>query len=96
MIGASLVSTSINANSGIPVPNHCIGTFVAAPIGGLIWGFGAFFIRVSLQWISAKVGGRRFDSFDPPMSSDTPEAGSDEDQEPVTHVEASSVKGKFF
>lgn len=77
------------------------GAFVAAPIGGLLWGFGAFALRVSFQWVRAKLGGGRFDSFDRPVilpsrSSDAPAAESEEDHGPGTDVEASSVKGKFF
>lgn len=81
--------------------NLPVGAFVAAPVGGLLWGFGAFAFRVGFQWIRAKLGGHRFDSFDrPPVSSSSNsrslEASPDEDLEPVTNVDASSVKGKFF
>lgn len=58
-------------------------------------------MRVSFQWIMAKVGGRRFDSFDrpaalPSSSLDAPEADSDEDHGPVGSVEVPPAKGKFF
>lgn len=56
---------------------------------------------MSFQWIMAKVGGRRFDSFDrpaalPSSSLDAPEADSDEDHGPVGSVEVPPAKGKFF
>ncbi|KAL9600610.1 MAG: hypothetical protein Q9219_003043 [cf. Caloplaca sp. 3 TL-2023] len=40
------------------------GAFVAAPVGGLLWGFGAFALRVGLRWLLAKARGYRFDAFD--------------------------------
>ena len=81
--------------------DSCTGAFVAAPIGGILWGFGAFLMRVSFQWIMGKVGGRRFGSFDrpaafPSASMGAPEADSDEDHGPVGGVEVSPAKGKFF
>ena len=37
------------------------GAFVAAPIGGLLWGFGALVVRLTWQFCDAKIKGRRFD-----------------------------------
>jgi hypothetical protein len=37
------------------------GAFVAAPIGGLLWGFGALAVRLTWQFCDAKVKGHRFD-----------------------------------
>lgn len=42
------------------------GAFVAAPFGGLLWGFLAFAVRLSFQWVVAKVKGQRFDALDKP------------------------------
>ncbi|KAL8779566.1 MAG: hypothetical protein Q9213_006871 [Squamulea squamosa] len=80
-----------------------VGAFVAAPIGGLLWGFGAFAVRVGVQWILAKARGHRFDAFDRPPPADPSlftgprERSSDEDDhETVPVVKASSLKGKFL
>lgn len=77
------------------------GAFVAAPVGGLLWGLGAFALRLAVQWIIAKATGNRFNALDcpPPWpAADFPvtEALSEEDGEPVEHVTAKSVKGSFF
>ncbi|KAI4227143.1 MAG: hypothetical protein L6R36_002639 [Xanthoria steineri] len=79
------------------------GAFVAAPVGGLLWGFGAFALRISVQWILAKVRGHRFDALDRPPVGDPSfltqprERSADEDhQEPSPIVKASSLKGKFL
>ena len=76
---------------------------MAAPVGGLLWGFGAFGLRLGVQWMLAKVRGHRFDALDRPPLPDpsflvrADERPSDEeDQEPVPAAKSSSVKGKFF
>ncbi|KAM0804970.1 hypothetical protein BDR22DRAFT_799265 [Usnea florida] len=48
------------------------GAFVAAPIGGLLWGGGAFALRVGSQWIHAKWTGHRFKAFDRPLPPQAP------------------------
>ncbi|KAL8942422.1 MAG: hypothetical protein Q9216_001686 [Gyalolechia sp. 2 TL-2023] len=79
------------------------GAFVAAPIGGLLWGFGAFGLRVGIQWMLARVRGQHFDAFDrptPPHRSlavgPVERPSSEEDGEPVADAKASSLKGRFF
>ena len=42
------------------------GAFVAAPFGGLLWGFGALILRLTWQWGYAKYKGQRFDALDRP------------------------------
>ena len=80
--------------------NCCIGAFVAAPFGGLLWAFGACALRISFLWVMAKVQGHRFDAFDRPIPRpiDRPEAIDDHDADAV--LENSSVqagqKGTFF
>ena len=79
------------------------GAFVAAPIGSLLWGFGAFALRIGALWASAKYKGHRFDAFDRPPPSDpriytgdadgSPPEG-EEDREAVLAVKPQ--KGKFF
>lgn len=42
------------------------GAFVAAPIGGLLWGFAAFALRISTHFVLAKIRGDRFTALDRP------------------------------
>ncbi|KAL8854891.1 MAG: hypothetical protein Q9221_000398 [Calogaya cf. arnoldii] len=79
------------------------GAFVAAPVGGMLWGFGAFAVRISVQWVLAKARGHHFDALDRPPVADpsflrgSREISSDEDEgEPASTVKASSLKGKFL
>jgi Na+/proline symporter len=79
------------------------GAFVAAPFGGLLWGFGALAVRLAFQYLHAKVKGYRFDALDRPayldrLHPDGNEYASSND----IHADASaglvqvSVLGKFF
>lgn len=76
-----------------------LGAFVAAPVGGLLWGFGALLLRLSIQYGLARVTGQRFDAFDrpppPPLSIYSGAEGSEEDREQVVPDEISTKKGKF-
>ncbi|KAI4207716.1 MAG: hypothetical protein LQ346_000366 [Caloplaca aetnensis] len=79
------------------------GAFVAAPIGGLLWGFGAFGLRIGVQWISAKSRGRRFDAFDRPPDEVQPfsarpgDRPSDEEyQGRGSDAKAPSTSGRFL
>ncbi|KAL8708273.1 MAG: hypothetical protein Q9220_006850 [cf. Caloplaca sp. 1 TL-2023] len=84
------------------VSNSDPGAFVAAPVGGLLWGFGAFVLRVGSQWMLAKVRGESFDAFDRPLPEPSSSTGlheqspNEDDQEPVANVRTSSLKGKFL
>lgn len=76
---------------------------MAAPVGGIIWAIGAFVLRLSYQWIVAKIQGRRFDSFDRPSPPALrTDAGRDdtadgEDFGGSTHTQyVTSGSGKFF
>lgn len=42
------------------------GAFVAAPVGGLLWGFAAFAMRLAVQYVQARRLGHRFDALDHP------------------------------
>ncbi|KAK3331075.1 hypothetical protein B0H66DRAFT_598579 [Apodospora peruviana] len=44
------------------------GAFVAAPVGGLLWGFSTLALRLVVQFAMAKVRGTRFDALDRPTS----------------------------
>ncbi|KAG4222120.1 hypothetical protein PC116_g29405 [Phytophthora cactorum] len=70
------------------------GAFIAAPVGGLLWGFGALAVRLVVQYVLSRVRGTRFDALDypatvPPEDSDAL-AGSSEDA--IT----TKITGKFF
>ena len=77
--------------------------FVAAPVGGLLWGIGALGFRLSFQFVYAKVKGHRFDALDRPAYLDArvegePEyAASDEIREDAQDgLVTVDHKGKFF
>ncbi|KAI9715227.1 MAG: hypothetical protein M1828_000925 [Chrysothrix sp. TS-e1954] len=58
------------------------GAFVAAPVGGFLWAFGALFCRLAFSWIYAKARDERFTALDKPQKvlrsdSDPIDAGSD-------------------
>ena len=81
---------------------------MAAPIGGLLWGFGACTLRLGYLWIQSKRKGTRFDAFDRPappsnVTPATEEVTGDraglsdddrEDSEAAYHVE--TQKGRFY
>ncbi|KAK4242046.1 hypothetical protein C8A03DRAFT_29790 [Achaetomium macrosporum] len=76
------------------------GAFVAAPVGGLLWGFGALALRLSIQYVMARVKGRRFDALDRPVPLGLPQLV---DEEVAGDVGSSSdapglakTTGKFF
>lgn len=80
------------------------GAFVAAPFGGLLWGFGALTVRLSFQWAHAKIKGHRFDALDRPAYLDRAAQGAvgeyaDSDEvhaEPEDGLVIVDHKGKFF
>ena len=76
------------------------GAFIAAPIGGLLWGFVALTVRLSFLWVSAKVRGVPFDALDETLitrnlsspNDAAPTDGPDNDgRDPVN-----SQKGRFY
>lgn len=79
------------------------GAFVAAPVGGLVWGFIALAFRLSVQYARARVTGRRFDALDKPLwvSSVVPGAQEAADQstgevESKKDVGLAKETGTFF
>ncbi|KXJ94128.1 hypothetical protein Micbo1qcDRAFT_41520 [Microdochium bolleyi] len=74
------------------------GAFVAAPVGGILWGTGALLVRLAVQWVIAKKNGRRFDSLDRPTPSYGSEGQSVTSQERVAHDDVALAKstGQFF
>ena len=77
--------------------NFDVGAFVAAPIGGLVWGFGAFGLRLLIQWIAAKSKGQRFDALDrPSVVPAFVERAPEDNYELAMTTEGPSAKGTFF
>ncbi|KAI1865231.1 hypothetical protein JX265_008278 [Neoarthrinium moseri] len=78
------------------------GAFVAAPVGGILWGFGALALRLGFQFARAKMTGQRFDALDRPWPTAT--AREEEYEEDTVPVGAgrgdvginSKISGKFF
>jgi hypothetical protein len=79
------------------------GAFVAAPFGGLLWGFGALGVRLAYKFIEAKVKGHRFDALDRPAHLDRRVGGAPEyatsagiHSDPQAGLVTVDHKGKFF
>ncbi|KAL8958487.1 MAG: hypothetical protein Q9193_004470 [Seirophora villosa] len=78
------------------------GAFVAAPLGGLLWGCGAFALRVGLQWAVARARGQRFDAFNRPPTSPSlhvraaEPASANENGEPVASAKSPSITGRLI
>jgi hypothetical protein len=79
------------------------GAFVAAPVGGLLWGFGALILRISFQFVFAKLTGRHFDALDRPAYLNrrvmgAPEYADSDEIHSDTRAGLVTVdhKGKFF
>ncbi|KAH8884303.1 hypothetical protein GQ53DRAFT_662313 [Thozetella sp. PMI_491] len=81
------------------------GAFVAAPFGGLLWGFGALGIRLAFQFARAKITGQRFDALDRPVypseehddyAHSHPHAHNNEDDEVVSDPGIAKATGTFF
>lgn len=76
----------------------CFGAFVAAPVGGLLWGCGALVLRLAIQFVMAKVKGRRFDALDRPAYLDEPvgERVGDESETSSDAPGLAKSTGRFF
>lgn len=79
------------------------GAFVAAPVGGILWGFGALVVRLTYKFIVAKVKGNRFEDLDRPAYLDNQVEGAGEYAASDEIHEDSNAglvtvdhKGKFF
>jgi Na+/proline symporter len=68
------------------------GAFVAAPVGGIIWGFIALGVRLAFQFIKANLTGTRFDALDRPLDLRPVSSDDDTQEETVSPSKA----GKFF
>lgn len=71
------------------------GAFVAAPVGGLLFGLAACALRIGSRYVWAKKTGHRFDAFDRPISRDDDSGREDVD---IVHETPGTSKqvGKFF
>ncbi|KAK0111311.1 hypothetical protein ONS95_001679 [Cadophora gregata] len=79
------------------------GAFVAAPVGGLLWGFGALAVRLTYQFFEARIRGHRFDALDRPAYLARGTGGASQytnDDQTQNHPQTGLVtvdhKGKFF
>jgi Na+/proline symporter len=73
------------------------GAFVAAPIGGLLWGFGALALRLAIQYIMSRVNGHQFDAFDQPAPHTTPFVEQDAEYDTaIEHSVEGKKNGRFF
>ncbi|KAJ8111720.1 hypothetical protein ONZ43_g5556 [Nemania bipapillata] len=74
------------------------GAFVAAPVGGVIWGGIALVGRLGFQYAQAKINGTRFDALDRPLSASIVSEDRDAINPSDTQDEIASAKstGKFF
>ncbi|ATY61681.1 urea transporter [Cordyceps militaris] len=68
------------------------GAFVAAPFGGLVWGFIALVCRLGFQYGKAKITGGVFDALDKPLDTVRPLSSDSE----VVEQTISTSAGKFF
>ncbi len=69
------------------------GAFVAAPVGGFLWGFGALALRLGFQYIKAKVRNEPFTALDRPIEA---EDSIHSEQDVQQEVVITSKAGKFF
>ncbi|CZS98216.1 uncharacterized protein RAG0_07025 [Rhynchosporium agropyri] len=79
------------------------GAFVAAPVGGLLWGFAALAMRLTYRYVEAKRKGTRFDALDRPAYLDRRVEGASEyadvgetHSDPQAGLVTVDHKGKFF
>ncbi|RYP33383.1 hypothetical protein DL767_004788 [Monosporascus sp. MG133] len=73
------------------------GAFVAAPVGGVVWGCMALGVRLAFQFLQSRLKGRRFDALDRPVEVQS-EYDSFREETAVTRDEVPmpKVTGKFF
>ncbi|KAI9812689.1 MAG: hypothetical protein M1832_000346 [Thelocarpon impressellum] len=71
------------------------GAFVAAPVGGLLWGAAAFALRLAFQFGMARARHERFAALDRPAPTEPPFLAADGDAAVQGQVEKTG-KGTFF
>lgn len=81
------------------------GAFVAAPFGGLLWGFGACALRLAALFVWAKIRGHRFDALDRPVHHDQSAGAFDasaasldehDNHAVLQHATVTQKSGRFF
>lgn len=72
------------------------GAFVAAPLGGILWGLGALGLRLSCQFVMAKRRGERFDALDRPIAAHISAESDLSSDAPQRALVPASHAGKFF
>ncbi|KAF2741363.1 hypothetical protein EJ04DRAFT_530418 [Polyplosphaeria fusca] len=74
------------------------GAFVAAPVGGLLWGFGACALRLAFLYMHSRIKGHRFDALDrPPPRVESGAVDDEAERERVVEQSYDGQKsGSFF
>ncbi|KAF2460176.1 hypothetical protein BDY21DRAFT_281003, partial [Lineolata rhizophorae] len=77
------------------------GAFVAAPVGGLLWGCGAFLLRIGVLYAVSQITGKPFDAFEKPIWTTSGASryvdGAEDEEAPVSgDGETVTKSGKFF
>ncbi|KAF2176164.1 hypothetical protein K469DRAFT_678988 [Zopfia rhizophila CBS 207.26] len=74
------------------------GAFVAAPIGGLLWAFGAFALRIAVLFVMSRFKGHRFDALDwpAPTTSYLERYEGNENERVLDQGDDVKKSGKFF
>ena len=67
---------------------------MAAPIGGLLWGFGTCALRIAALFVISKLKGHRFDALDRPVPVVTYEDA--EHERALDPTDDMKKSGKFF
>lgn len=98
MTGALLVRFTANVCEVSASAKPCTGAFVAAPVGGLLWGFGACGLRLATLYVVSRIKGHRFDALDRPIpQTQYGEAFEDREAERVLEpTDEAKKSGKFF
>lgn len=77
--------------------NSYLGAFVAAPIGGILWAFGACALRIAALLIISRLKGHHFDALDRPIPRARHEDAYDNENERVMPQSYDAKDtGKFF
>ena len=72
------------------------GAFVAAPVGGILWGLGALVVRLAVQFGMAKARGTRFTGLDQPHDAVARRERTAYEDGESTNGTSGKVPGRFF
>ncbi|KAF2786985.1 hypothetical protein K505DRAFT_329964 [Melanomma pulvis-pyrius CBS 109.77] len=92
---ANLASNLLLLQGGLYANDwSAFGAFVAAPIGGLLWGFGACGLRLAVLYVISRIRGHRFDALDRPVPLVTYEEA--EHERVLETSDEAKKSGRFF